>query len=122
VLYGCEGDLRPNLIVEILEHGTIKILGVIDCDLLWNSIAIDDVLPEELLDGGRGYVGNTLCFNPFGEVLHYDYSESVVSLSWCKSINDIDAPSLEGPRWGDQLRRLHRSLRVMGEFLIGFTG
>jgi hypothetical protein len=27
---------------EILEHGTIKILGIVDRDLLWNSIATDD--------------------------------------------------------------------------------
>jgi hypothetical protein len=38
--------------IEILEHGTIKILGIVDVDLLWNSIATDDVLPKELLDGG----------------------------------------------------------------------
>jgi hypothetical protein len=94
VVYGCEGDLRSNLMAEILEHGTIKILGVVDCDLMWNSIATDDVLLEELLDGGRGYIGNRLHFNPFDKVLHCDYSESVVSLCRCKFTNDIDAPSL----------------------------
>jgi hypothetical protein len=46
VVYGCNGDLHPNLMVEILEHGTIKILGVVDRDMLWNSIGLDDVLPE----------------------------------------------------------------------------
>jgi hypothetical protein len=65
---------------EILEHDTIKILGIVDCDLLWNSIATDDVLPEEFWDDDRGYVGNMLRFNPFGEVLNCDYSESIVSL------------------------------------------
>jgi hypothetical protein len=65
---------------EVLEHVTIKILGNVDLDLLWNSIATDDALPKEFLDSGRGYVSNRFRFNPFGEVLHYDYSESVVSL------------------------------------------
>jgi hypothetical protein len=34
---------------KILEHGTIKIFGVVDGDLLWNSIMIDDILPKEIL-------------------------------------------------------------------------
>jgi hypothetical protein len=48
---------------EILKHGTIKIFGVVDRDLLWNSIAIDDVLLEKFLDGGGGYVAKRLHFN-----------------------------------------------------------
>jgi hypothetical protein len=43
---------------EILEHDTIEILGVVDCDLLWNSIVTNDVLPKEFLDGCGGYIGN----------------------------------------------------------------
>jgi hypothetical protein len=80
VVYGWEGDIHPNLMAEIPEHGTVKILGVVNHDLLWNSIATNDVLPEEFFDGGGGYVGNGVCFNPFGEVLHCDYGKSVVSL------------------------------------------
>jgi hypothetical protein len=64
---------------EILEHGTIKILDIINSDLLWHSIATDDVLLEEFLDGGRGYVGNRLRFNPFGELFHCNHDKSVVS-------------------------------------------
>jgi hypothetical protein len=84
VLYRCEGDLHPDLVRKILEHGTIEIVGIIDSDLLRNSIAIDDALPEEFLDRGGGYIGYKLRFNPFGEVFHYDNGESVVSLCWCK--------------------------------------
>jgi hypothetical protein len=40
---------------EILEHNTIKILGVVDGDLLRNSV-MTDVLPEKFLDGGGGYI------------------------------------------------------------------
>jgi hypothetical protein len=122
VVYRCEGDLRPNPMAEIPEHSTIKILGVVDGDLLLNSVATDDVLSEEFLTGGGCYVGNRLHFNPLGEVLHCDNSKSIVSLCWCKFTNDVDTPSLRGPRWGDQLRRLHGSFGAMGEFLIGFTG
>jgi hypothetical protein len=49
VVYRREGDLHPDLVVEILEHATIEILGIVDYDLLWNSIAIDDILPDDFL-------------------------------------------------------------------------
>jgi hypothetical protein len=117
----CEGDFRSDLVIEILEPGTIKILGIIDGDLLWNSIETYDVLLEEFLDGGRGYIGYRLRFNPFGEIFYYDDSESVVSLCWCKFTHDIDAPSLQGPRWGNQLQRLHGNLAAMREFLTSFA-
>jgi hypothetical protein len=107
---------------ESLAHGIIKILGNANRDLLLNSIVTDGALPEEFLDSGGGYVGNRLCFNPFGEVLHYDYSESVVTLCWCMFTKDVDAPLLQGPGWGDELRRLCGSLGAMGEFLASFIG
>jgi hypothetical protein len=103
VVYICKRDLRPNLVIEILQHGTIKILGIVDGDLLRNSVAIDDVLPEEFLDGGGGYVCYRLHFNPFSEVFHCDDGKSVISLCWCKFTNDIDAPPLQRPGWGYQL-------------------
>jgi hypothetical protein len=49
-------------------------------DLLWNSITTDDILPKEFLDSSRGYVGDGLRFDPFGEVLHCDNGKGVVSL------------------------------------------
>jgi hypothetical protein len=54
VVYRCEGDLHPNPVIGILEHGTIKLLSIVDNDLLGNSMATDDVLPKEFLDGGGG--------------------------------------------------------------------
>jgi hypothetical protein len=109
-------------VIEILEHGTVKIFSIIDDDLLRDSVATDDVLPEKFLDCGRGYIGYRLCFNPFGEVLHCNDAEGVVSLCWCKFAHNIDAPSLQGPRCSYQLRWLRGSPIVMGEFFTGFTG
>jgi hypothetical protein len=80
VLYRCEGDLRPDVMTKILVHGTIKILDIINDDLLRSSIMIDDVLLEKILDGGGGYICYWFCFNPFSEVLDYDNGEGVVSL------------------------------------------
>jgi hypothetical protein len=106
VVYICEGDLRPDLVTEILERGTIKILDIIDGDLLRDSVAIDDVLPEKFLDCGGGYISYKLHFNPFGEVLHCDDGEGVIFLRWCKFVHDIDAPPLQGLGWSYQLRQL----------------
>jgi hypothetical protein len=103
VLYRCEGDLCPDLVIEILEHDTIKILGVVNSDLPRDSIATNDILPKKSLDGGGGYVGYRLLFNPFGEVFHCDDGKSVISLCWCNFAHDIDAPPLQGPGWGYQL-------------------
>jgi hypothetical protein len=82
---------------EILEHGTIKILGIVDGDLLRNSITTDDVLPGKFLDGGRGYICYWFRFNPFDRVLDCDNGEGVVSLCWCMFSHDIDPPPLQGP-------------------------
>jgi hypothetical protein len=70
MVYRREGDLRPDF----------KILSIVGCDLLWNSIATDDVLPEEFLNGHRGYVGDRLHLNPLGEVFYCHDGERVVSL------------------------------------------
>jgi hypothetical protein len=70
-------------VIEILEHGTIKILAVVDGDLLRNSVTIDDVLLEKILDSGGCYIGYRFRFNPFGEVLHCNDGEGVISVCWC---------------------------------------
>jgi hypothetical protein len=110
MVYGRKGDLHPDLVTEILEHATIKVLSVVNCYLLWNSIAANDVLPQEFLNGYEGYVGDGLRLDPLGEVLYcldpldeVLYCEGIVSLCWCEFANDVDTPSLQGPRWGDQL-------------------
>jgi hypothetical protein len=94
VVYRCEGDLRPDLLAKILEHGTIKVLCIVNGDLLGNSIVTDDVLPKEFLDGGRGCVRYRLRFNPFSEVLDYDNDKGVVPLCLCKLTHDVYAPPL----------------------------
>jgi hypothetical protein len=50
--------------------------------LLRNSIAIVDVFLDKFLDGGGGYIGYRFFFNPFGEILHCDDGEGVISLCW----------------------------------------
>jgi hypothetical protein len=76
---------------EILEHSTIGILGIVNGDLLRNSVMTDDVLPEKFMDGGGGYICYWFRFNPSGEVLNWDNGKGVVILCWCKFSHDIDA-------------------------------
>jgi hypothetical protein len=106
VIYRCEGGLRAYLVTEILEHATVKVLNIVECDLLWNSIMVDNVLPEKFLYSCRGHVGDRLRINPLGELFHSYYSESVISLCSCEFADDIDAPPLQWPRRSDQLRGL----------------
>jgi hypothetical protein len=44
MVYRCEGNLHADLVIEILEHVIVKILGVVDYDLLWDSVMTNDVL------------------------------------------------------------------------------
>jgi hypothetical protein len=90
-------------VTEILEQGTIKILGIVNGDLLRYNVATDDVLLEKILDGGRRYIGYRFHFNPFGEVLHCNNGEGVISLCRCNFSHDIDAPPLQGPGLSYQL-------------------
>jgi hypothetical protein len=90
-------------VTKIFEHCTIEIIDVIDRDLLRDSMTKDDFLPEKIMDGGRGYIGYGLRFNPFGEVLYYDNGEGVIPMCWCVFAHNIDAPPLQGSGWGYQL-------------------
>jgi hypothetical protein len=103
VIYRCERDLCLYLVIEIFEHATIEVLSVVNCDLLQNSITTDDVLPEIFLYSCRGHIGDGPHFDPLGEVFHCYNDESVIFLYGCEFANDIDAPPLQWPRWGDQL-------------------
>jgi hypothetical protein len=94
MVYGCEGDLRPDLVAEILEHAAVEVLSNVNCDLLQNSMAIDNGLLEEVFDGHGGYVGDGLRLNPLGKVFYCHNDEGVVVLSWHEFANDIDAPPL----------------------------
>jgi hypothetical protein len=69
MIYRSKGDRRSNLVAEILEHCIIKKLGIIDFDVLWDAIAVDDILTEEFSDGCGAYVYDRLHLNPFCEVL-----------------------------------------------------
>jgi hypothetical protein len=91
------------LVTKKFKHCTFEILGIIDGGLLRDSVATDDVLPENFLDGGGGYVGHGLRFNPFGVVFYCDNGEGVIPLRWCEVAHDVDAPPLQGPGWSYQL-------------------
>jgi hypothetical protein len=80
VIYGCEGDLYSDLLTEILEHCTIKVLCIVYSDLSGNTIAANDILPEELLDGCEAYICDGLHLHPLREVLDYHNGKRVIAL------------------------------------------
>jgi hypothetical protein len=82
MVYRCEGNLHFHLMIEIFEHHTIKILGIVDYDVSGNVIAADDILPEELFDGCRAYVCDRFCLNPLHEVFDCHNSEGIIALCW----------------------------------------
>jgi hypothetical protein len=49
MLYICEGNLRTNLVTKIPEHVTVKVFGIVNCDLLWDSVTTNNVLLEKNL-------------------------------------------------------------------------
>jgi hypothetical protein len=110
VIYRCKGVLHTYPVTEILEHATVKVLGVVNYDLLRNCIAAHKVLPQIFLYSCQGHVGDRLCLDPLGEMFHRYYGESVISLCWCEFADNIYAPPLQWPRWGYQLRGLGRRL------------
>jgi hypothetical protein len=76
-----EGDLRSNLMTEILEQVVIEFLGTINGDFLRDTIAADYVLLEKILDGCKAYVCDRLRLDPLCEIFNYDNNKGVVALS-----------------------------------------
>jgi hypothetical protein len=77
---------------EILEHVTIKVLGIVDRDLLWDAIMTDNVFPKEVFDSSGVYVGDGLHLNSFHKILDYPNGEGVIALCWGELDNYVDAP------------------------------
>jgi hypothetical protein len=113
MVYGCEDNLHSDLMAEVHEYVAVKVHGIVDHDLLWDVITADNVLPEEFFDSCGRYVGDRLRLNPFHEVLHCHNGEGVIALHWGEFADYVDAPMLQRPRWGDQLRRLCWGLGAM---------
>jgi hypothetical protein len=76
-----EGDLRSNLMTEILEQVVIEFLGTINGDFLRDTIAADYVLLEKILDGCKAYVCDRLRLDPLCEIFNCDNNNGVVALS-----------------------------------------
>jgi hypothetical protein len=90
-------------VTEILKHVRVKILGIVDCYLLWDSVSANDVLREEIFDCCRGYIGGGLRLDPFHEIFHRHYGKCVVALRWGELAHDVDASPPQRPGWSNQL-------------------
>jgi hypothetical protein len=74
VVNGCEGNLRSDLMAKILEHVVIKQLGVVDCDVSHDAIAIDDILLENFL-----MVGELMFVTGFASIHFVKYSTATMA-------------------------------------------
>jgi hypothetical protein len=79
LVYRGEGNLRSDLLTKILEHCTVKILGIVNCDMSGNTIETNDILPKELFDDCGAYVCDRFCLNPLREVLDCHNGEGTIS-------------------------------------------
>jgi hypothetical protein len=80
VIYGCEGNLRSDLLTEILEHCTIKVFCIINYHLSRNTISANNVLLEKPFGGGGAYVRDRIRLNPLCELFNCHDSEGVIAL------------------------------------------
>jgi hypothetical protein len=80
VIYRRERDCHPNLLAKILEHCTIEVLCVVDCNVSGDAVTVDNVLPEEFFDCCRAYIGERLLLYPLHEIFDPCNSEGVVAL------------------------------------------
>jgi hypothetical protein len=49
VIYRHERDLRSDLLAKILEHCTIKVFCVVDCNVSRDTVAADDFCQKNFL-------------------------------------------------------------------------
>jgi hypothetical protein len=82
VIYRCKGNLCSDLLTQILEHCIVEVLGVVDCNVLGNAVAIDDILLEELFNSCGDDVCDRFFLNPLCEVLDCHHDEGVIALCW----------------------------------------
>jgi hypothetical protein len=69
MVYGYKGNLHSNLVTAILEHYFAKVLTVVDCDMPWDAVAADYILPEEFSDCCRSYIFTGLASTHFVKYL-----------------------------------------------------
>jgi hypothetical protein len=82
MIYRWECHLRSDLLTKILKHCIVKVLCIVDCNVPGNTIAANDILPEELFDGCGAYVCDRLSLNPLYEVFDCHNGEGIIALCW----------------------------------------
>jgi hypothetical protein len=94
VIHRRECGLHSDLLAKILEHWTVKVLYVVNCNVSGDTIVADDILPKEFFGCCRAYIGERLHLYPLCEVFNCHNDKCVIALCWGLLANDINAPSL----------------------------
>jgi hypothetical protein len=77
-----ECDLHSNLLAKIIEHFTVKVPCIVDCDVSRDTVAVDNILLEEFSNCCRAYIVERLCLYPLCDVFDCHDGEGVIALHW----------------------------------------
>ena len=111
------------VVAEFLEFVVVKMRSIIRYDGVGDSIPVDDVLVDELLDLRRRDRCKRFCFNLFSEVVDSNYHVLHTTSSFEKSVDPVD--SLDGKwRAGHGRKFLWMSFRYRCKSLalVAFVG
>jgi hypothetical protein len=106
---------------KFLKKAIVKLFCIVNYTFPLCPVLTYDVLPEKLLDCCRGYVVERLRIDSFSEVLNYHDGICVFALSCGQWTYYVSSPSLEGPRWHDELQRLRWCIGSAREFMANIA-
>ena len=85
----------PYLLIEVPQLFIDELSAVVGDDGMGQAKTADDVLPNERMDLPSGDVGQGLCFDPLGEVIHGDYYELFLRSADGEWPDDVHTPLCE---------------------------
>ena len=107
---------------ELSECCAVKLFAIVYNDFFGYTEAAYNVLPEEFLQSGGCDIAESFGFDPLRKVLHGDCHILEVAWSYWQGSYNIDAPSREGPDWGDVVDFFGWEFAVVGMLLAVWVG
>jgi hypothetical protein len=49
MIYRYVGRLHSDLLMEVVEHCVVNVYCIVNCNVAWDSVSTDDILPEIFL-------------------------------------------------------------------------
>jgi hypothetical protein len=103
VVHRGEDRLGADGKAEIPDVLAVELFVVVDCEFGQDSVAVDNVLPEEFLSGLQCNCGYCPGPNPLCEIFDSDKGELEVPLSCRQWSNDVQPLAFSGHVWAMSL-------------------